>query len=149
MTSQALTTSPARRFPITLDSLGGMPTEAGHAEATGYAPSPCPCEIPASGPELTVNITLTLGVKCLAGILYLWEGSNGDDALDRFATVGDVLADHLGGLLGACDIAEAVATMTSDDADPEWRALCFTTAARLLQDHHAAARHDDGLVAAA
>ena len=35
MTSQALTTSPARRFPITLDSLGGMPTEAGHAEATG------------------------------------------------------------------------------------------------------------------
>ena len=37
MTSQALTTSPARRFPITLDSLGGMPTEAGHAEATGYA----------------------------------------------------------------------------------------------------------------
>jgi len=137
--------------PVTLDSLGGMPTEAGRAEATSY--TLCTCEDGPGGEqpgELTVNITLTLGMKCLAGILYLWEGSNGDDALDRFATVGDVLADHLGGLLGACDIAEAVATMTSDDADPEWRALCFTTADRLLQDHHAAAaRHDDGLVAAA
>lgn len=87
---------------------------------------------------VTVGLQVTVDLSAVTALLYTREYFCGEDALTRFHTIADVVAEHASGLLNLAEMEMAHAALAGGNPngfyppDASWRQECTAKAAALF-----------------